>query len=259
MVRNRPPMKPSGVQLIMAMVPPGRHTRRISSAVCWWCGANMAPTTERTTSNSPSRNGSASTSASTHSRRTPAAVAARSPAARSSGVRSEATTVAPVRAAGIDALPEPAATSSTELALVALAARFWPDTDEPGGRASLRSAVWTLRRAVGDEALVATRSALGLAPDTVSVDLHEIATLAARGDLVEAVALCGGEALPDIDEDWALEARAEHRARHAALLDQLAESAEAAGDVAGAVRWSRLRSALDPLDEPAHVTLMRRL
>ena len=30
----------------------------------------------------------------------------------------------------------------------ALAARFWPDTDEPGGRASLRSAVWTLRRAV---------------------------------------------------------------------------------------------------------------
>src|SRR3954469_3637755 len=402
-------MKPSGVQLIMAMVPPGRQTRSISSAVCWWCGANMAPTTERTTSNSPSRNGSASTSASTHSTRTPAACAP--PQARAAGRRGalarreelrgqvggddggarpgggdrrvararrdvehragardagrvdddraelrdelggHAGVVTPrphrpvlvlqgsirrigpvhtgaghVRPPGVvDTDPASAGTvgapsserhgppGRTKIFAIlglttargygqqmlrvrlvgtvavdrdgspvplppvvvrllaylavrpgahpreALAARFWPDTDEPGGRASLRSAVWTLRRAVGDDALVATRSTLGLAPDTVSVDLHEIATLAARGDLVEAVALCGGEALPDIDEDWALEARAEHRARHAALLDQLAESAEAAGDVAGAVRWSRLRSALDPLDEPAHVTLMRRL
>ena len=44
---------------------------------------------------------------------TRAAAAIRRPASNSSGVRSEATTEAPVAAAGIAALPDPAATSST--------------------------------------------------------------------------------------------------------------------------------------------------
>ena len=43
-------MKPCGVQLIIPMVPLGRHTRTSSSAVAWWCGANIAPTHDITTS-----------------------------------------------------------------------------------------------------------------------------------------------------------------------------------------------------------------
>jgi hypothetical protein len=43
-------MKPSGVQLIIAIVPPGRVTRSSSSATAWWCGANIAPTQDSTTS-----------------------------------------------------------------------------------------------------------------------------------------------------------------------------------------------------------------
>jgi DNA-binding SARP family transcriptional activator len=40
-----------------------------------------------------------------------------------------------------------------------MAARFWPDVLDRSARASLRSAVWTLRRALGPAgaALVATR------------------------------------------------------------------------------------------------------
>ncbi len=30
------------------MVPPGRVTRTISSALSWWCGANMTPTQDST-------------------------------------------------------------------------------------------------------------------------------------------------------------------------------------------------------------------
>jgi len=45
----RPP-NPDAVQVAMPIRPPGRHTRTISSAACWWCGANMTPTQDSTVS-----------------------------------------------------------------------------------------------------------------------------------------------------------------------------------------------------------------
>ena len=54
MVANICPMKPSGVQLSTPIVPPGRQTRTSSSAACWWCGANITPMQDITTSNSAS-------------------------------------------------------------------------------------------------------------------------------------------------------------------------------------------------------------
>ena len=56
---------PSGVQLSRPIVPPGRQTRTSSSAAAWWCGANITPIEEMTTSNAPSSNGRCSASAST--------------------------------------------------------------------------------------------------------------------------------------------------------------------------------------------------
>ena len=97
------------------MVPPGLHTRTSSSATSWWCGANIAPMQDITTSNDSSSNGSRSASASTHSSSTPAACAHWRPGSKNSGVRSLATTLAPRCAAGIDALPVPAPTSRTRI------------------------------------------------------------------------------------------------------------------------------------------------
>jgi hypothetical protein len=68
-----------------------------------------------TTSNEASANGRRSASASAHSSSTPASFARARPASSSSGVRSLATTSAPRCAAGIDALPVPAATSRTRM------------------------------------------------------------------------------------------------------------------------------------------------
>jgi len=113
MVANSWPMNPSGVQLSTPMVPPGRHTRTSSSALSWWCGANITPTQDSTVSNSSSGKGRASASAWRHSSSTPCRAAYWRPVSSRSGVRSLATTLAPARAAGIAALPEPAATSST--------------------------------------------------------------------------------------------------------------------------------------------------
>ena len=62
---------PRGAKLASPIVRPGRQTRVSSLATVAWSGANIAPKHEVTTSNSPSANGSASTSPSTQSSSTP--------------------------------------------------------------------------------------------------------------------------------------------------------------------------------------------
>jgi hypothetical protein len=75
-------MKPSGVQLARAIVPPGWHTRTSSAAARSWSGANMTPSMETTASKDSSSNDSASASPST--KRTGSRSAAARSRARSS-------------------------------------------------------------------------------------------------------------------------------------------------------------------------------
>ena len=136
----------------------------------------------------------------------------------------------------------------------AVAARFWPDVLDSSARASLRSALWELRRALGsDEALVAGRDRVALRCET---DLAEFDARLAAGRLEAAADLHHGALLADLEEDWVLEARDEHAER---LGSALARLAAAAATPAEAVGWARRRLALDPLDEDAARDLMRRL
>jgi DNA-binding SARP family transcriptional activator len=143
----------------------------------------------------------------------------------------------------------------------AIASRFWPDVLDESARASLRSALWSLRRQLGEDAngaLIATRDRVGLATD-VWVDVGEAERLRAEGRLDEALALAEGELLPGFEDEWAHEAREEHTSRTAQLLEELATRAEAEHDLRRAVEFSRRSAALDPLSEEAHRALMRRL
>ena len=133
----------------------------------------------------------------------------------------------------------------------ALAARFWPDA--PTARANLRTAVWTLRRSLGADAVQATRTTVALAP--VVRDVDELGAALERGEPA-ALDTLGAEPCAEFDDDWADAARAEHRRRCVTLLDALAA---AAADPAEAVRWSARRCALTPLDEPAHRALFEHL
>src|SRR3954462_8699926 len=95
----------------------------------------------------------------------------------------------------------------------AVAARFWPDVLDSSARASLRSAAWALRRALGpdgERALSAGRDRIALQCTT---DVAEFDAPLAAGRLEEAVALCRGPLLADLDDDWVLEARDEHAER----------------------------------------------
>ncbi len=71
--------------------------------------------------------------------------------------------------------------------------------------------------------------------------------------------MCAHDLLVDLDDDWVVEARREHRERVGHLLAVLGDTAEAAGDLDGAVAHARRRLELDPVSEDAARVLMRRL
>src|SRR3954452_8703904 len=141
-----------------------------------------------------------------------------------------------------------------------VAGRFWPDVLEASARQSLRSAAWSLRRALGadgEHVLRALREEIGL--DGALTDLQEWEEHVAAGRLEEAIALERGDLLAGLDDDWVHEAREEHRARLAQVFERLADAADEDGDAARAADLTRRWGALDPLAEAPARALMRRL
>jgi DNA-binding SARP family transcriptional activator len=142
---------------------------------------------------------------------------------------------------------------------VELASRFWPDVLDQSARSSLRSAVWTLRRQLGDW-LVADRERVGLrAGANLWVDAREFERLAAGAAPEAALELCRGELLEGMVDEWALAARERHRERLIALLERFAHECEARGEVRDAIEWTRRQVQIDHFDEEAHRRLISRL
>jgi DNA-binding SARP family transcriptional activator len=142
-----------------------------------------------------------------------------------------------------------------------IAARFWPDVLDSSARASLRSAVWSLRRTLGAHAdrLCVDRNSIGLDGSELWVDAVAFRELLDAGREREAVELCAGELLAGFEDEWALIARDEHRQLLLDALERLAERRAASGDMEGALECSRRAVAVDPLSEDAHRALIARL
>lgn len=144
-----------------------------------------------------------------------------------------------------------------------VAGLFWPDVLEDSARSSLRTTLATLRRELGEPAaniLTASREDVGIEPGPgVRIDLSEFEALLSRGKLEQAVALCRGELLADLDDDWVNEPRERHRQRLSAVLGELAEQGEDSGDLQAALERTREQVAVDPLSESAQEDLVRRL
>src|SRR5919198_6278670 len=108
-----------------------------------------------------------------------------------------------------------------------IAARFWPDVLDSSARASLRSAVWALRRDLGDAGgahVVATRDHVEL-DGKVWVDVRDFDALVAEGELERAADLGDRPLLSGFEDEWAVRARDEHRDRLVDVLEQLAQQA----------------------------------
>ena len=140
-----------------------------------------------------------------------------------------------------------------------LAGQFWPDVLDASARASLRSAIWALRSALGPDFgsyLATDRDTVTLVADGLTVDLQEVRRLIEQGQPRAALDLCRGDLLQELDDDWVVEAREELDRDIAAALRDLMGQAVAAGDPAAAVVWARRRAALCPLDESAGADLI---
>ncbi len=137
-----------------------------------------------------------------------------------------------------------------------LAHVFWPDVLDQSARASLRSALWALRRQIGTGRLVVDGEHVGV--DGAWIDVREFERLAAE-DPDRALELCRGELLEGIEDEWALLARERHRERAVELLEQQARAAVERGSLSEAIALTRRQVDRDPFDERAHQRLIERL
>src|SRR5665809_976 len=87
-----------------------------------------------------------------------------------------------------------------------VAAVFWPDVLDSSARASLRTTLATLRRELGDGAglqVIGERERVGIADGPeLWIDVREIDRLMAAKRYADALALCDGDLLVDLDDDW---------------------------------------------------------
>ena len=145
-----------------------------------------------------------------------------------------------------------------EHARAEVAARLWPDVLDSSARASLRTALSELRGALGPAAshVRATRESVELGGTDLWVDLREFSELVRAGRCAEALALCRGEVLEGLDEEWVLGLRSRHAAERAEAAAALVRAATAAADVGSALAWARQSAAWDPLGEAAERQLM---
>src|SRR2546429_1645350 len=95
---------------------------------------------------------------------------------------------------------------------------LWSDRDERQARHSLSEALRVLRRALGDERLLADVDQVRLASDAVTLDCDRFAELCERRDWTPAAALVDGEfleglAIPEATdfENWLAAERAQRR------------------------------------------------
>lgn len=147
-----------------------------------------------------------------------------------------------------------------------LAALLWGGIRDESARASLRQALFAIRKSIGEAALVTEGATVALAPETVEVDVAELVQAVANGSpeaLARALELYKGDLLAGLVvdeapwEEWLIGER--ERVREVALegLARLLAHQRRAGASEAAIQTALKLLTLDPLHEAVHRTLMR--
>ena len=175
-------------------------------------------------------------------------------------------------------LSEGAATRPRSLALLAILAAageagvprdklllyLWPESNTRRARNSLHQTLHTIRRHLGEDAVLAGTPNLQLNPASFSSDLWDFEADLARGGADDAIARYGGPfldgfTLPDLPEfeQWMQEERTQIARRYAGALEASAAQATRQGHHRLAVeRWQKL-ARLDALSSRPALELMR--
>lgn len=140
---------------------------------------------------------------------------------------------------------------------------LWPDTATEQARRLLADSIYVLRRSLAPDALVAAGDNVQLNDALMQCDVVRFRAACAASDLERAARLYAGPfldgfALADAPEFelWADAMREDLARMHARTLEQLARTAEVAGDYgAAAAWWSRLQ-AVDLLNSRIAIAFM---
>jgi TolB-like protein/DNA-binding SARP family transcriptional activator/tetratricopeptide (TPR) repeat protein len=143
---------------------------------------------------------------------------------------------------------------------------LWPDLDAERARHLLSSSVYELRRALGEQVIVAVGDDLAIDPSAVDCDVGAFRGAISRRDWRAAVELYAGPFLDGFFvanalefERWVERERDSLARQYAGALEALAEERERDGDLRGAVEaWRRL-AVHDPYDPGTALRLMRAL
>lgn len=138
-----------------------------------------------------------------------------------------------------------------------VAGLFWPDQSEDRARASLRSALRSLRAILGDEIFLKRGdSDIGVDSSRLSCDAFDFEDAIERGELALALDHYQGALLEGLFPDtaavqhWLDERREYYRAAAADAAWALAERYESvSGDLTSAARWARRAAKLAGSDE----------
>lgn len=145
-------------------------------------------------------------------------------------------------------------------------ALLWPESETDAARRLLSESLYALRRALGEDVIMAVGDEVGLSPDRLWCDVTAFQEALAAGDAAVAAEVYAGPFLDGFFvsgaaefERWAEGERERLAHANARVLEQLAEQHEAAGDAVGAVDWWRRLLACDPYSSRVVMRLMRAL
>lgn len=138
-----------------------------------------------------------------------------------------------------------------------LAGLFWPEVDDERARNSLRQALHQLRKALGEDAVLARgEREIGINPELFRIDAARFDHALEAGRDEEALDLYRGEFLPGFFLDDALEVerfieseRERYRREAVGAAWRVVAADEARGDVRAAASHARRALVLEPFDE----------
>jgi DNA-binding SARP family transcriptional activator len=147
-----------------------------------------------------------------------------------------------------------------------LMALLWPERDAQHVRRLLNQAVYMLRRALGEDAILTVGDALRLPPDALRCDAVEFEDTINAGGPEKAAGIYQGSFLdgfflphaPDF-ERWVEKERRRLADLQAQALKELAVAAAERGELRAAVGWCKALVAHDPLDSTAVLRLVQAL